>query len=275
VGFRAGDQIAFSGLTVASDQVAGNVVTLFDAGHAELGTLTFQTGKGGADNAGAAAAAAQIACFVEGTLIETLEGPVAVENLRVGDEVVTLLGGPGRIIWIGQRAVDCTRHPQPETVWPVRIDRGAFGESVPIRELFVSPDHAIYVDGVLVPASLLINGSSIVQVRRDRVTYYHVELPEHAVILAEGLTVESYLDLGDRVNFDGGSTIQLFPDFAAPRAAKTAPVWEARGVVKLVITGPELEAARQVVRENARNSLRRHRLSRYPHADQRDNRRRR
>ena len=93
VGFRAGDQILFSGLSVGSDSVSGNVVTLFSGpgqSGTDLGSLLFQTAKGGVDNAGAAAAAAQIACFVEGTLLETVDGPVAVERLRVGDRVRTI-----------------------------------------------------------------------------------------------------------------------------------------------------------------------------------------
>ena len=182
-------------------------------------------------------------CFAAGTRIATASGPVAVETLAVGDAVVTRLGGGGRIVWVGARAVDCARHPKPETVWPVRIAAGAFGEAVPERDLFVSPDHAIYLEGVLVPAKLLVNGTSIVQVKRDWVTYHHVELPEHAVILAEGLPVESYLDVGDRTDFGDGGTIRLFPDFAARLAPETAMAWETRGAATLVMTGALLEAA--------------------------------
>ena len=69
------------------------------------------------------------------------------------------------------------------------------------RELFLSPDHAVLVNGVLIPVKLLTNDGSITQVERSRITYYHVELPEHAVILADGLPVESYLETGDRANF--------------------------------------------------------------------------
>jgi hypothetical protein len=104
------------------------------------------------------------------------------------------------------------------------------------------------VNDVLVPVKLLINGTSIAQVKQNRATYYHVELPRHAVILAEGLTVESYLDTGDRADFHhGDATIRLFPDFAARLAPESALLWETRGAAKLVMTGDELEAAKRLV----------------------------
>ncbi len=114
-----------------------------------------------------------------------------------------------------------------------------------VRDL--SPDHAVFVNGVLVPVKLLINGKTIIQEKRSSVTYYHVELPEHAVILAEGLPTESYLDTGDRTNFDGAETIRLFPDFATRLASDAARAWQARGVAPLVLTGPALAAARRTL----------------------------
>jgi hypothetical protein len=203
-----------------------------------------------------------VACFAAGTRIATAAGEVAVENLRVGDMVLTVDGAekpmtPGdrtvpprgateQVVWIGSRTVDCERHPNPETVWPVRISAGAFGANVPVRDLYLSPDHAVFVDGVLVPVKLLINGTSIVQTRRARVTYYHVELPMHAVILAEGLAVESYLDVGDRANFADQDTVRLFPDFDARLTPDAAWAWETKGTAKLVIAGDDLERVRRM-----------------------------
>jgi hypothetical protein len=128
----------------------------------------------------------------------------------------------------------------------VRVRAGAFGENVPVRDLYLSPDHAVFVDNVLIPVKLLLNATTIAQVGNDRVRYFHVELPRHAIILAEGLTVESYLDTDARANFQRtGETIRLFPDFA-PRP-ETALAWETRGAARLVLSGPDLEIARRSV----------------------------
>jgi hypothetical protein len=94
----------------------------------------------------------------------------------------------------------------------------------------------------------LVNGTSVAQVRVDTVTYYHVELPAHDVVLAEGLPAESYLETGDRANFaNAGVVVRQFPDFSA-RA------WEALGCAPLVVTGVELAEAREMLREFAATS---------------------
>jgi hypothetical protein len=151
------------------------------------------------------------------------------------------------VVWIGSRNVDCARHPAPETVWPVRVAAGAFGEGRPVRDLWLSPDHAVFVDGVLVPVRCLVNGGTIRRVVVPAVTYYHVELPEHDVILAEDLPVESYLDTGDRGNFEGQDVVRLFPDFCARLRPEAALVWETKGCAELVIAGERLEGVRAVV----------------------------
>jgi autotransporter-associated beta strand protein len=178
-----------------------------------------------------------IACFAAGTRIATERGPVAVERLREGDRLPTAIGGTLQpISWIGRRRVDCRRHPAPETVWPVRIAARAFDGNTPTRDLFLSPDHAVYLDGVLVPIKYLINHTTIVQVPRSAVTYYHVELPRHEVIWAEGMPAETYLDVGDRSNFDSrGGVCRLHPSFVERQR-------EAMGCAELVVTGPAVQA---------------------------------
>jgi collagen type I/II/III/V/XI/XXIV/XXVII alpha len=130
----------------------------------------------------------------------------------------------------------------------VRVTPGAFGPGQPSHDLYLSPDHAVFVNNVLIPVRLLLNGDTIAQTPRDEVMYFHVELPEHAIILAEGLSVESYLDSGDRANFDGGAMIRLFPDFTERLVARA---WETRAAAPLVMTGEAIAAARLMVAENA------------------------
>jgi hypothetical protein len=91
---------------------------------------------------------------------------------------------------------------------------------------------------VLIPVRCLINGSTIVQVPVERVTYYHLELAEHDVVLAEGLPAETFLDMKDASNYASRpGPIRLYPDYAAR-------MWEAFGCARLVVMGPELIAAR-------------------------------
>jgi hypothetical protein len=143
------------------------------------------------------------------------------------------------VVWLGRREVNCARHPEPRRVWPVRISADAFGPGRPHRDLLLSPDHAVYVEDVLIPVKHLVNGSTIAQVPVDSVTYYHVELPRHDVILAEGLPAESYLDIDDRSNFDnGGAVVRMHPDFAT-RA------WEAEGCAEMVVTGAVFDGVRR------------------------------
>ncbi len=187
-----------------------------------------------------------VVCFARGTRIAGLAGNVPVEHLAVGDMVLTARGEPQPIIWIGHRHLDCTRHPHPRAVWPVRIRAGAFAPELPARDLLVSPQHAIFAEGVLIPIKRLVNGRSVVQEQRATIEYFHIELPRHDILLAEGLPTESYLDTGDRACFDNaGGTVVLHPDFS--RWA-----WDAGACAELRVVGPEVEAARATLARRLR-----------------------
>ena len=153
------------------------------------------------------------ACYAAGTRILTIRGDIAVEELVEGDLVSTRFGGLSPVKWVGQRRIDCARHPDPRQVWPVRVMAGAFGSHQPRRDLVLSPDHAVVVDGALIPIRLLINGGSIRQETGTRnVHYFHVELDHHDIVVAEGLDAESYLDTGNRGMFaNAGGALTLHP----------------------------------------------------------------
>jgi len=165
----------------------------------------------------AAAAPPEIACFAAGTRILAETGEVEVEQLKAGDTVITVRKkGPRsrRVIWTGRRSIDIARHPRPDDVRPIRIFAGAFAPGVPERDLVLSPRHAIYVGGHLFKAHALINGATVIQERLTRfVTYHHIELDEHDIVMAEGLPAESYLDTGRRNAFEGEGSLLLHPDF--------------------------------------------------------------
>jgi len=144
-----------------------------------------------------------VTCFYAGTMIRTPDGEEAVETLQPGDLVLTAEGVAAPVRWLGRQTVSVV-FADKLRVLPIRIREGALGENVPSRDLLVSPDHALFVDGVLAQAGALVNERSIVrEINVPGVfTYYHIELDEHALIFAENTLVESFVDNVDRIGFD-------------------------------------------------------------------------
>ena len=143
----------------------------------------------------------------------------------------------------GRRTIRVASHRSPELVRPVTIRAGAFGDALPRRDLTMSSDHNIFVDGVLIPAKCLVNELNVVFAAVETVTYHHIELAAHDVVFAEGLPAETYLEVGNRSAFAGGAIVDAHPDFASlPDASYFA--FEARGYAKLVLAGAELTAVR-------------------------------
>jgi Ca2+-binding RTX toxin-like protein len=164
-----------------------------------------------------------IVCFAEGTRIVTPSGEDAVENLRAGDMVLAMRDGQAGfepLRWVGfmDVAVPCNATMAAKTA-PILIKAGAIAPGMPTRDLRVSPDHAMEVDGHLIPAKHLVNGSSIIQETWCRkVRYFHLELEAHGLLLSEGTWSESYLDDGNRHTFNNTAMTGLFLDFEIGRS---------------------------------------------------------
>lgn len=193
-----------------------------------------------------------VSCFAPGTRILTPTGEIMIEDLREGDLVMTKSDAgiePRPIVWIGHRVIDLSRHPQPWTAAPIRVRRGAITDNVPHRDLLISPDHAIFIDGGLVPTKLLVNGATIVRELPATIEYFHIECESHAIILAEGLTVETYLDTGNRNMFDNaGMALLLHPQFELNSAMKC---WDDDAFAPLLIDGAVVEPIWRRLKERA------------------------
>ncbi|MCJ2089595.1 Hint domain-containing protein [Methylobacterium sp. E-005] len=179
-------------------------------------------------------------CYCTDTRILADRGEVAVEALAIGDEVVTSSGEHRPIRWIGNRSYIGRFANTNPAVLPVCVKAGALADGVPTRDLWVSPDHALYLDGVLIPAEYLVNGTTIVKADRvESVTYWHIELDSHDVLLAEGAPAESFVDDGGRAIFHNAASYRaLYPH---------QPVWPVAAVycAQRVTHGYALEAVRR------------------------------
>jgi len=185
------------------------------------------------DQRGFSIALREAACFMAGTMIRTPDGERAVETIVRGDRVVTSDGQPERVVWVGRQTVSML-FADPLRILPVRIRADALGEGDPSRDFLLSPDHAILVEGVLIQAGALVNGTSIVRETKVPLTftYYHVELEHHSLILAENTPAETFIDNVDRLAFDNWHEHEeLYPEgkaivempFARAKAHRQVP----------------------------------------------------
>ena len=198
-------------------QGSGGAVTLqFDASVA----APFTTAS---DNAGGTDVTA--ACYCRGTLILTTDGELAVEALAIGDQLVTLSGQTRPIRWIGRRGYDGRFVAGNRDVLPICIKPDAIMTGVPARELWISPEHSLYIDDALVQAKHLVNGVTIVQPEGlEEVEYFHIELDSHDVIYADGAPAETFVDCDNRLMFANGAEYDgLYPDDDRPQWQFCAP----------------------------------------------------
>jgi len=218
----AGSVAATTGLSLAAGGVlemlggdcAGSITGLADGGTIDFASISLSgvawtaNGNGGgtltpkADGAGDDPISL-VPCFMAGTRIATPAGEVTVEALRPGDRVLTP-SGPRPVRWIGRRGYAAPVVARNGQLRPVHIRTNALADGVPRRDLLVSPQHALFLDGWLVLAVALVNGASITRAADGPVRYFHLELDRHDVLLAEGAPAESFFDGGHRDLFHTG-----------------------------------------------------------------------
>lgn len=168
-------------------------------GHEELGIIAFDSGP----IQGTTTPSGVIPCFTRDTRIETPSGPRPVRDLLPGDLVVTLDHGLQQVLWISRKRLTREFLQSNPEHRPIRVRRGALGPGQPQRELVVSPQHCIAITDpsfhhrfgsarILVPAKSLVDGVGIDVMPANRGwTYFHLLLPTHSLIMAEGCVTES------------------------------------------------------------------------------------
>ncbi|MGY3438911.1 MULTISPECIES: Hint domain-containing protein [unclassified Marinovum] len=145
----------------------------------------------------------EVVCFAAGTLIATGAGPVAVEDLRVGDMVTTMDNGEQPLRWIGSCRLGPAQLMLRPKLRPIRIAAGALGRGTPERDLVVSPQHRVMIRStiaqrmfaeseILVAAVKLVGmpGIEVIETARE-VTYFHLLLERHEILFSEGAATES------------------------------------------------------------------------------------
>ena len=210
-------------------------------------------------------------CFLKGTRIWTPDGESGVEDLRINDLVVTSSGEAKPIQWVWKRRLErLSGQEWAEEISPIRVARSALGPNTPHRDLFLSRYHCLYIDGVLIPAVDLINGSTIARVdaiHLREIEYFHIKLERHSVIYAEGAACETLRAVtavnSDSVEFEEYRRLHgepALPDEPAfPVLGYNGGRARLRGRIRSIVSHvidvrSKLEIVRDGLRERARRS---------------------
>jgi len=231
--FAVGDTLEVGAVTLSSAVLnSSGVVTFTETDGTQFSLANFTLASGNPTGTGTISLltanesngqGALVSCFYPGTRLATAEGEIAVEDITAGTLLKTASGAVLPVRWLGRSEIS-TRFADKLRALPVRIMAGALGENLPVRDLLVSPCHAMFVGGVLVQAGALVNGSSIMREANvpEVFTYYHVELATHELLLAEGSATESFIDHVDRMHFSNWAEHEALGE-AAPMVEMPYP----------------------------------------------------
>jgi len=186
-------------------------------------------------------------CYCAGTMIMSDQGEIAVEALQIGDRILNYKGEARKIKWIGRRSYSGRFIGRSLDLLPICFRAGSLDEALPRRDLWVSPHHAMYLDGLLIEAKDLLNGISIYQAACvEKIEYFHIEFDSHDVIIAEGALAESFVDDNSRGLFHNAR------DYEALHPAERTPA-VLRYCAPRVDSGEKLETIRSALEARAAN----------------------
>jgi hypothetical protein len=251
-GFVLGDTIDLEGFTFATDTyVAGTGLELANGPQSETLDITGSYTTSDFVVTNLADGSTQIViCYLRGTKLRTEAGEMAVENIAIGDLLVTRFNGMQPVKWIGRQSFDARFIKNNLDQIPVRFAAGALGNGLPERDLYVSPGHSMLIGGTLILARNLVNGITITQDELPpTLDYFQIEFARHDCVMAEGTWSESFADgPGLRAKFHNVAEFwALHPDHETPATlALCAPRPEA---------GPALEAALRPIVARAASTL--------------------
>ena len=189
-------------------------------------------------------------CFLADTMIRTATGDMPVQDIQIGAEVLawTPEGEQVRpVVWVGRKHAIVRQGLAPDVAgYPVRICKNAIADGVPSKDLLVTPEHSLFIDGGLIPARMLVNGRSIIyDTTITSYDYFHIETDVHSVLTSDGMLTESYLNTGNRDGFtQDGAVVSL-----------SSPVrtWEADAAAPLTVSRNKVEPVHHALAERAIN----------------------
>ncbi|MGJ8547263.1 MAG: Hint domain-containing protein [Sulfitobacter sp.] len=167
-----------------------------------------------------------VPCFTPGTQLLTVRGPVLVENVKVGDRILTRDNGMQPVIWVGRRVLSVQELVENAALRPIRIARGSLGNDLPSRDMLVSPQHRFLARGpdlslqfyeqeMLVPAKALRDFEGVSTATKP-VTYIHLLFERHELVLSDEVWTESFQPsarMVERMDIKARAELQtLFPD---------------------------------------------------------------
>ncbi len=176
-------------------------------------------------------------CFTTGTLIETAEGELPIEELRPGMLIETRDSGLQPLRWIGIRAMGGRALLDSPHLRPVFVNKGAFGNGLPTQDTMVSPNTRLpvaresgrFLVGMseqMTAIKALVNHRGIQQIDSVGICYVHIRFDGHQVVAANGFWSECFNSSDQSMNPFGNSQrneiFEIFPEIAASQARRDA-----------------------------------------------------